>query len=260
MGTVPAKVGDVLAEVLTGFASVDLAQLDQALLHDRVESKVILAAADAAAALAELSGDYYALEHLGDQLQGYTTAYFDSPTLRNYHEHHNQKSRRLKVRYRTYRNSALTFFEVKRNINGRTVKDRQVSRPHAGHLWPDDAEFLHERTGWDPYQMVPSLTVDYDRILLVKADFTERVTVDVNMRFSSSSGSTAVPALAVCEFKQPKLDRRSPAILAMRRRPQKFSKYCMGLASCDPTLKRNRFKKVFLSLESLDASPVRGAA
>ncbi len=246
---------DPLCCVTTQFEPVDLVQLDQAQLHDRDESKVILRTDDVPQSLACLADDYFILEHEGERLQSYRNKYFDSPDLRNYHEHHNQKSRRLKVRYRTYANSDLTFFEIKRSVGGRTVKDRQLSRPPADMLWDPDCSFFLERTGLSPAGLIPSLMVSYERILLVKRDFSERVTIDFDLSFVSFDGEVEVPGLAICEFKQPRLDRRSPAMLAMNRRPQNFSKYCMGLASCDPLLRRNRFKKVFLSLEALDALP-----
>ena len=245
-----------LAERLDELDSVDLDQLDRAQLHDRVESKVILRTDDLPDAIDALAHDYVVLEHLGDRVQGYCNTYFDSAELRNYHEHHNQLGRRLKLRYRTYENSDLTYFEVKRNVAGRTIKERRRTQRPDGALHRDDAAFFAERTGWDPDGVLPSLTVDYQRILLVNRDYSERVTIDLDIRFQSDRGATTVDGLAICEFKQPRLDRRSPAMAAMNRRPQKFSKYCMGLASCDPSLRRNRFKKVFRSLDTLDLGPV----
>ena len=245
-----------LAGQLLELESVDLDQLDRAQLHDRVESKVILRTDELPRAIDALAENYVVLEHLGDRVQGYSNAYFDSPELRNYHEHHNQLGRRLKLRYRSYENSDLTFFELKRNVNGRTIKERRRSMRPNGVLHPDDAAFFAERTGWDPDRMSRSLTVDYRRILLVKRDFSERVTIDFDVRFRSDRGATTPRGLAICEFKQPRLDRRSPAMAAMNRRPQNFSKYCMGLASCDPSLRRNRFKKVFLNLDTLGTAPV----
>lgn len=259
--SIPASTGDpdvtsALAGQLLELESVDLDQLDRAQLHDRVESKVILRTDELAEAIDALAEEYVVMEHLGDRVQGYCNAYFDSPELRNYHEHHNQLGRRLKLRYRTYENSDLTFFEVKRNVNGRTIKERRRSVRPESVLHPDDAAFFAERTGWDPDGVSPSLTVDYRRILLVRRDLSERVTIDFDVKFRSERGATTPRGLAICEFKQPRLDRRSPAMAAMNRRPQKFSKYCMGLASCDPSLRRNRFKKVFLNLETLGATPV----
>lgn len=239
---------------LSVLESVSLAELDEAQLHDRVESKVILHVADLQHALGSLAEEYFVMEHQGERLQGYRNDYFDSSQLRNYHEHHNQKGRRSKVRYRTYTNSDLTFFEVKQNVNGRTVKERQKSRRPMHALWPEDGLFYYRQTGGDPTLLIPSLRVDYQRILLVRKDFTERVTIDTQLRFATPNGAAEIAELAICEFKQPALDLRSPAVAAMQRRPQNFSKYCMGLASCSPNLRRNRFKKVFRNLDALGAT------
>jgi hypothetical protein len=253
--TTTTQAGISLIAATHGLAPVTLAQLDEAQLHDRDESKVILQTSDVPEALLGLASEYFVLEHEGERLQCYSNEYFDTAELRNYHEHHNQKGRRLKLRYRTYMNSDITFFEVKTNVNGRTVKERRRSQRPDRRLLTQDALFLFKRTGQPPSSFVPSLSVDYQRILLVRRDFTERVTIDLNVSFSTTQTTVHVPGLAICEFKQPKLDRRSPAIVALNRRPQNFSKYCMGLASCDPSLRRNRFKKVFRNLEALDAVP-----
>lgn len=245
-----------MASAVGELEPVDLDQLDRAQLHDRVESKVILNTSDVPAVLGGLAHEYFVLEHVGERLQGYVTEYFDSASLRNYHEHHNQLRRRLKLRYRTYENSNMTYFELKRNVNGRTVKERRRSRLPLGQLWDEDARYFAEQTGLDSLDLTPSLTVAYRRILLVRRDFSERVTIDLGLRFSSRNGSTGTaPELSICEFKQPRLDRCSPAMIALNRQPQMFSKYCMGLAACDPSLRRNRFKKVFLNLDGLSAAP-----
>jgi hypothetical protein len=254
MNTRPA-VTKKLVEATERLAPVTLAQLDQAQLHDRVETKVILAEIDVPAAIARLSGEYRVMEHQGHRFQRYRNDYLDTNDLRNYHEHHNRNGRRIKVRYRTYENSDLTFFEVKRSVHGRTVKERKRSeRPVAGLRHPD-AAFFFRKTGWRPSLLEPSVSITYDRILLVKHDFSERVTIDINLVYERNGVLAETPGLAICEFKQPRLDRRSPAIEALDRRPQMFSKYCMGLAACDPSLRRNRFKKVFRNLDALGVSP-----
>lgn len=240
--------------VLAALEPVTLAQLDQAQLHDRVESKVLLNQMDVAEALRRLKNDYFILEHDGERTQWYRTEYFDDLMLRSYHNHHNQKRNRLKARYRTYLNSDITYFEVKQNIDGRTVKTRRRSERPNGVLWPEDALFFFETTGQTPDDLRPSLTVEYERLLLVRNDYSERVTIDLNIRYFSENNVAQHVGLAVCEFKQATLDRGSPAIVALSRRPQRFSKYCMGLASCHPQLRRNRFKKVFRRLDALSVS------
>lgn len=245
-----------IRRALDQLSGISLADLDQAQLHDRVESKVILNRGDLPAAIARLGTDYLVLDHDDERLQRYSSDYFDTADLRNYHEHHNQFGRRIKIRYRTYLNSNLTYFELKRNLHGRTIKERRRTEPPSGGLHREDAAFLFARTGNRPSQYHHSLKVEYERILLVRRDFSERVTIDLNLGFSTGSTRSECPGLAIVEFKQPALDLRSPAMEAMQQRPQMFSKYCMGLASCEPHLRSNRFKKVFRSLAKLNASPI----
>lgn len=242
-------------QVLDDLRTASLDEIDRAQLHDRVETKVVMHAAMIPAALSRLSDDYLVMEHEGSRTQRYSNTYFDTSDLRNYLEHHNQKRQRSKIRYRTYANSGITFFEIKRNVDGRTVKERKLSAPTDGSIRAADVPFLRERLTTEPQDLEVSVVVDYDRILLVRDDFQERVTIDTNLRFTTSTTEATLPGLAVVEFKQPRLDRTSPAVRAIPRPTQMFSKYCMGLASCDSRLKRNRFKKVFLGLHRLEVTP-----
>ncbi len=251
-----ALIGTPLTRATDSLIPVALTELNQAQLHDRVESKVILAEVDLPEAIERLAGEYRVMEHEDSRVQRYRNDYFDTSDLRNYHEHHNQNGRRVKVRYLSLIHSDLTFFEVKRSIHGRTVKERRASCPSQQELSPADATFFFRTTGLRPSLLQPSVSISYDRILLVKQDLSERVTVDINLEFAHGGNVATAPGLAICEFKQPRLDLRSPAIEALDRRPQMFSKYCIGLASCDSSLRRNRFKKVFRNLEAIGATPI----
>ncbi len=253
-----APTAGPLATTLASLDPVDLPQLDRAQLHDRVESKVLFHVSAVPRALSLLAADYLVLEHDGMRSQHYRTSYFDSSRLRSYHEHHNQKRRRFKVRYRTYLNSGITFFEIKRNVDGRTVKERIPSSPPGARVWPGDAAFLAERAGIRAGSLEPSLSVEYRRILLVARDYSERVTIDIGLHFTARGATHRMSQVAIGEFKQPSFDRHSPAMTALGRRPVKFSKYCMGLASCRPSLRHNRFKKNFLRLRKLTAQSEPG--
>ena len=249
--TAPLDARSSTAAALREMETVTLAELDQAQLHDRMESKVVTRADAVAGILGRLRHDYLVMDHDNNRFQRYSNTYFDTANLANYHEHHNQKRRRCKVRYRRYVDSDLTYFEVKRNVSGRTVKERKSSIPAGQSVWPDDVPFLTDRIADNPDQLSVSLLVEYERILLVSRDFNERVTIDMNLRFRSRTAAGEMSQLAIVEFKQPRFDRNSPAMRAIPRPRQMFSKYCMGLATCNPSLKRNRFKKVFLGLADI---------
>lgn len=245
-------IADATAE-LDGFETVTLKELECVRLMDRAETKVLMPAGDLATVLRAISGDYRTLRIDDQPLQGYRTMYFDSPSFRTYHDHHNQLGRRFKIRYRTYIGSDLTFFEVKRSVHGRIVKQRRKSVAPNGRIRDDDSAFA-ESCGIDVAEFVPSVIVEYQRALLARFDPQERVTIDLHTRFENGTTSAVTDGLAILEFKQPRVDRTSPAILACRQiglRPRRMSKYCTAVAACQRGIRRNRFLPVFRHLEQL---------
>ncbi|MGZ0217422.1 MAG: polyphosphate polymerase domain-containing protein [Acidimicrobiales bacterium] len=238
---------------LDRFATVSLDELDSVRLMDRAETKVLMPASELAAVLRPINGDYRTLRIDGQALQGYRTSYFDSASFRTYHDHHNQLGRRFKIRYRTYVGSDVTFFEVKRSVHGRIVKERKPSTAPTGHIHEDDRAFARA-CGVDIDGFVPSVTVEYQRILLARFEPQERVTIDLHTSFGNGTTSAATDGLAILEFKQPRVDRNSPAIIACRKaglRPRRMSKYCTAVAACERGIRRNRFLPVFRHLELL---------
>jgi hypothetical protein len=99
------------------------------------------------------------------------------------------------------------------------------------------------------------LWVYYNRITLVNNDFTERVTLDINLRFKNENGNeVAMENLAIAEIKQNKRSVLMPFIQMMKQKrvpPLSISKYCMGVALTEPTIKSNNFKPKFLTLKKI---------
>ena len=75
---------------------------------------------------------------------------------------------------------------------------------------------------------------------------TERLTIDTNLRFHNlkSGGVCAVEGLVIIEHKRDGnvFSPISAMLNQLRIFPAKFSKYCMGMALTDSSLKSNRFK------------------
>lgn len=251
----PASSDPVAAAMvaLDRFSTVSLGELDAVRLMDRAETKVLMPTSLLASVLSAISSDYRTLRIDDQPMQGYRTSYFDSASFRTYHDHHNQLGRRFKIRYRTYVESDLTFFEVKRSVHGRIVKERKRSTLPGGRIHGDDRAFASE-LGIDVDGFEPSVRVEYQRILLARFEPQERVTIDLQTTFAHGTTSVAADGLAILEFKQPRVDRTSPAIVACRQvglRPRRMSKYCTAVAACDRNIRRNRFLPVFRHLEQL---------
>lgn len=103
-----------------GLDAVTLAELDQAQLHDRVESKVVMRFDGVGDTLARLSDDYLIMEHQGSRVQRYSNVYFDTSDLTNYFEHHNQKRR--------HQRPALYTPKMRRFSPSGSISRRQICR------------------------------------------------------------------------------------------------------------------------------------
>ena len=95
--------------------------------------------------------------------------------------------------------------------------------------------------------MHPALQNSFDRITLVNRAKTERLTIDIDLKFHNliTGREISLSNLAIVELKRDGL-LPSPVLdllLQLRIMPMGFSKYCMGSALTNPDLKTNRFKE-----------------
>lgn len=232
---------------------IDLAEMDSVSLMNRVDTKYAMRDDLLAELLRSLSDDYRVLEVVGVRKSPYSSLYFDTPTRECYHEHHNGHACRRKFRMRSYTASKVTFFEVKQRTNkGRTIKKR-VTIPGIAPLLAPEATALVEKVAGAAVALSPQIYTEFSRITLVGVDFTERVTIDVDLEFHRDHNRATLPGIAIVEVKQARASRDSAIrqrLRDLRVRPLRVSKYCVGSALLDPTLKRNRFKHKLMALHA----------
>jgi hypothetical protein len=256
----PTDAMTEIKQVLSRFERVSLAQAGGAALLDRLDRKYPLPLEAVPDVLRRVEG-YAALEVEGRLLGRYRTTYFDTPTLRLYHAHHSGELPRHKVRLRSYLDSGSRYFEVKRKTNtGRTEKVR-IPVPE-GEVDLAAALARASEAGLDAgvaaEALEETLTVDFTRVTLVANGLAERVTVDVGLAFSRAGAICRLPGVALIEVKQ---EKPAPSSCRTLLRPLEFhgrglSKYCLGIALLEPSVKRNRFKPVLRRLESIGGSPL----
>ena len=106
--------------------------------------------------------------------------------------------------------------------------------------------FVTEKLHYEVNTLIPQVENEFDRITLVNKGRTERLTIDSGIRFvNRHTGQRAeVPDLVIIELKQ---DGNVPSyfkevLLGLRIKPKRISKYCLGTALTNPTVKANRFK------------------
>lgn len=237
-----------------GFSPITLAEMDSIRLMDRTDTKFVtdLARLETFLEAARERG-YRALEVEGHMVCGYDTVYYDTPGLEMYLDHHNRRLVRQKVRVRTYRDTGVSFLEIKKKDNhGRTKKKRlQCAADDIFGAGRDS--FLTDRTGYRPSDIRPVLRTGFERITLVNPDLTERLTIDMGLQFENLTcgGTASLAGIAIMELKRDgRADRTTPDMLALSGiRRFKISKYCIGTAMTSPDVKQNRFKEKIRQIE-----------
>lgn len=234
---------DTIKHILDEFKSIFLQDLNQVTLLNRTDAKFFFNFQKLPVILNQLKHHYKILNVEGTKAISYSTKYFDTDNLDLYHAHHNQRKNRCKVRHRTYVDSRLGFLEVKRNdAKGRTIKER-ISQNETTEISTEAAkQLIRENTNLDPEFLKPSLDIFYKRLTL--ANDYERVTIDLQIKFSFQDREVLLPGLVVAEIKQSKREP-SPAFLIFQGqnlREMSFSKYCLGIISTRNEIKQNNFQ------------------
>ena len=228
--------------------------MDKAKLMDRTDTKFTFSLDNLLKVLEEVKDNYKVLEIENCRMSTYQTLYYDTADLSLYLKHHAGKLNRYKIRHRTYVESKLGFLEVKfKNNKGRTIKER-IKKQDVPKEWElDTSEFLSKKTPFNPEMLVPNIWVNYKRITLVNNENAERVTIDTNLEFVSKNFTEQMTNLVIAEVKQ---DKKAASYFIgimkkLRIREGSISKYCMGVAVTNKTIKKNNFKQKLLSLNHI---------
>ena len=188
---------------------------------------------------------------MGKRIAHYNTLYYDTPDAQMYVAHHDRKLTRQKLRARIYCDTGAAFCEIKnKNNKKRTKKKRipiEVSQFGDMLAYTEARTFVTEKLHYEVSSLIPQVENEFDRITLVNKGRTERLTIDSDIRFINrhTGLSAAVPDLVIIELKQdgniPSFFKR--VLLALRIKPKRISKYCLGTVLTNPEIKANRFKR-----------------
>lgn len=240
---------------LSGFASISLEEMNGVSLLKRVDTKFLTTSSELSELLPYLYSDYQILEIDGNRLMNYSTLYFDTQDLRCYKEHHNGKAKRHKVRIRKYVESDICFLEVKEKQNsGMTNKVRCSIDDFETTLSTESKQFIEKATKKD-WELKPALHNYFQRFTLVNTQRSERVTIDLGLKYKTDSTTKQFKNVVIVEVKQEKQNTRTPiySILKSNRiRTVSFSKYCMGVSTVFTDIKSNKFKELNLKINHLN--------
>jgi len=243
------SIGSEIRNTLKGMEGIPLVEVTRASLLRRKDCKYLFSVKHVPDILERISNDYRVLEIEGLRSQLYQTFYYDTPSLHMYHMHHNGRVNRHKIRIRKYGSSDELYLEVKKkDSHGITVKNRVQTNGKRNTVMSTEEEFLASYSPYSNETIEPVLENSFNRITLVRLDQSERVTIDYHIWFSSmnSDESIELPGVAIAEIKFQGHLSGSSMHLAMRSVgiiPNRFSKYCIGMAMLNPQLKQNLFKE-----------------
>lgn len=238
-----------LAGALAELPPISLEEvLAEAALQVRVDRKYLVPVGVFVELVNRLRDRFAVLEIDGQRSFQYESVYFDTPSHGLYRHHLQRRRYRYKVRTRTYLDSGECSFEVKLKGNrSETIKSRL---PYAvsdrGRLTGPARDFLAEQLrsayGVGPVDgLQPSLVTTYRRSTLTDPAAHERLTCDVDLRFSDATSSIDVlPDSVLVESKTNGRAGAADAVLRdLRIRPIHVSKYCVAAALLNPALRSN---------------------
>jgi hypothetical protein len=219
---------------------VSLNELDErAALLRRVDNKYAIERDRFEELLERLSDDHQVLEIDGRRTFAYCSTYFDTPELRCFTDHVEDRQPRFKARTRLYEDTDRCVFEVKlKREDGETDK-RQIDYAvdDAERFTEDARECLVEALGdialEAPDQMDPTLLTRFHRITLAARSGSERLTCDIAVRLSNPGGQAAElnEGMILVETKSEHGESPADRVLAdLGLEPISLSKYRVGMS------------------------------
>ena len=247
----------MLTDALDALGTITLDEMDSVKLLNRTDTKYLTTTTvlEDILRLAAEHG-YRALETEGTKLSPYDSIYFDTPDLRMFTDHRNRKLVRQKVRTRVYVNSGLTFLEIKRKDNHGRTRKKRTAIP-AGEFSdfredPQACSYLAAKSAFTAGQIAPAMETAFERITLVNAEMTERLTIDTRLHFRNVRNGREADLYdgVIIELKQ---DGRAVSamkgiLLGLRVKPFRISKYCIATAMTDPACRPGRFKAKLIKM------------
>lgn len=245
--------------ILESFGTIELSEMNSVKLLNRFDTKYWVSVDELCKILEEIQEDYFILEIENNKIQDYKTTYFDTSGNYFYYSHHNGKLNRLKIRKREYINSGIGFLEIKKKNNkGKTIKFRCPTEGQRNNFTKNEALFIRSNAGCKSSELKVKSVNTFQRITLVNKNFMERVTIDLDLMFSSGNKNILLDDLVIIELKQGARNMKSALCKALKKNhiyKQGFSKYCIGRSISEPGLKRNQFKPRLLKIKR-NFSPV----
>jgi hypothetical protein len=147
---------------------------------------------------------------------------------------------------------------VKTKTNkSRTIKNRLNGCSFSGLLDTSYSDFIKEHSSVDPSVLKPVLINRFIRATLISFATIERITIDFNLSFTDfgSGDFIDMPYLAIAELKKEGYSVASTFNVVLKNMgiyPTGFSKYCIGSAILNNSLRKNILKPKLFKLKKIE--------
>ncbi|MBX3044421.1 MAG: polyphosphate polymerase domain-containing protein [Candidatus Kapabacteria bacterium] len=235
--------------------SFSLSELNKISPSRRYDTKFICNKSELKNLLKTLSTDFNILDIAGNRIFTYSNLYYDTANLDFFKSHINGNLGRYKLRRRNYKLTGDVFIEVKyKNNKGETNKHRFKSPSLKTNIsnFEDEIKTLVKKP---LNKLKPQVHVDYKRITLLKPGIFEKVTIDFDLSFQITDGSSIrLPNLIIVEHKS-KSTTENREFYSLIKRPDfkkmSLSKYVLGLMLAKPDIKYNSYKPKLITINKI---------
>ena len=270
-----------LESILDKFKSIELQEMNCIKLLNRHDVKFVLSIDLLVPLLGTLLDDYEILEIEGKRIFKYETLYFDTDDYLFYHQHHNGKKNRYKIRVRKYSDSGLCYLEIKhKNNKGKTKKSRLEQKNIQKKFNEDAKEFITNKVlnklNINDAEILPKIWTNFRRITLANRETQERLTIDLGLSLKKekkpsdnnltnifdkkienklNDAYNEIKQVVIIELKKDKSFQKSVFTSKAKELgilPSRFSKYCAGIMLVSENVKKNKFKERILKIKQID--------
>jgi hypothetical protein len=228
-----------LPDLLGSLEGVSLKELDhRAALLRRIDNKYAVTQEQFATLAGRLASDHQVLDMDGRRKFAYSTTYFDTPELRCFVDHVEDRVPRFKARSRLYADSGQCVFEVKLKRSPDETDKRQIdySEGDRRRLTNDAMQCLESALAdlglQTPEELESTLTTSFDRVTLAACEGSERLTCDFGVRLVGRDGGSVQMHEDLILIETKSEDGQSPAdgeLGQMGVKTISLSKYRVGI-------------------------------
>ncbi len=246
-----------LNHLLDCFDPLGLDDIDRVRLMDRIDTKYVFPVNKVADLLDLMKPDYKILEINGLRISEYETIYLDTPDYVFFNQHITGRTGRLKVRFRQYSSTGITFLEIKKKTKkNRTIKWRIESKFSDRGIDNAASEFIVRHIPEYNGKLSPVLRNNFKRATFVNLNAPERLTLDIDLSFDRNGNMNVnMPYIAIAELKSEVFASRSFFSLITKQLgiyQTGFSKYCIGSAFLYDLPRKNILKPKILFLKRIE--------